>query len=125
MNALRRILLALYSILLLAACGGLFALAWNQDKKLDIQVRSFNLQAFVISSDTARLVFAVILGVVALVAFLSLLAAVWRSGPARSRGVLSLRQQDGGTVEVSASTLEALLRDALQALPEVRRAEPR
>jgi hypothetical protein len=124
-NALRRILLALYSILLLAACGGLFALAWNQDKKLDIQVRSFNLQAFVISSDTARAVFALVLAAVALLAFLSLLAAVWRSGPARSRGVLSLRQEDGGTVEVSAQTLEALLRDALQALPEVRRAEPR
>jgi hypothetical protein len=109
MNAVRRLLLAAYSILLLAACGGLFALAWNQDKKLDIQVGDFNLQAFVISSDGARLVFGLVLAAVAVVAFLSLLAAVWRSG----------------AVEISAATLEAILRDALQALPEVRRAEPR
>ncbi|MEJ5222137.1 MAG: alkaline shock response membrane anchor protein AmaP [Tepidiforma sp.] len=125
MNAVRRLLLAVYSVLLLAACGGLFALAWNQDKKLDIRVGDFNLQAFVVSSDGARLVFGLVLAAVAVIAFLSLLAAVWRSGAARSRGVLALRQEDGGTVEISAATLEAILRDALQALPEVRRAEPR
>ncbi len=124
MNAVRRLLLAIYSVLLLAACGGLFALAWNQDKKLDIQVRSFNLQAFVTSSDTARAVFAALVALVAVIAFLSLLAAVWRSRSPRSGGVLALRQEDGGIVEISAATLEAILRDALQALPEVRRAEP-
>jgi hypothetical protein len=125
MNAVRRVLLAAYSILLLAACGGLLALAWNQDKKLDIRVGDFNLQAFVISSDGARAVFGLIVAAVALVGFFSLVASVWRSGAGRSRGVLALRQQDGGVVEVPAQTLEAIIRDALQALPEVRRAEPR
>ncbi|WP_322797291.1 alkaline shock response membrane anchor protein AmaP [Tepidiforma sp.] len=125
MNAIRRILLALHSILLLAACGVLFALAWNQEKKLDLQVRSFNLQAFIVSGDSARAVFTAFLAIVALIAFLSLLAAVWRESRPRSKGVLQLRQEDGGIVEVSAASIEALLRDAVQALPEIRRAEPR
>ncbi|WP_322819808.1 alkaline shock response membrane anchor protein AmaP [Tepidiforma sp.] len=125
MNAIRRVLLALYSLLLLAACGGLLALAWNQDKKLDIQLGEFNIQAFIVSSDGARAIFAVIIAAVALVAFFSLVASVWRSSAPRSRGVLALRQEDGGMVEVPAQTLEAILREALQLLPEVRRAEPR
>ena len=45
MNALRRVLLVVYSLLLIAAAGGLIALAWTQDKKLDLSVQSFNLQA--------------------------------------------------------------------------------
>lgn len=125
MNALRRILLAVLSVALLAACGGLFALAWNQEKKLDLRIGDFNLQAFIVAGDGARAVFALVLAAVALVGFLALLAAVWRSGPARSRGMLSLRQQDGGVVELPAATLEGILRDALAAMPEVRRAEPR
>ncbi len=125
MNALRRILLAVLSVALLAACGGLFALAWNQEKKLDIRIGDFNLQAFIVASDGARALFGLLLAAVALVGFLALLAAVWRTGPARSRGMLSLRQQDGGVVELPAATLEGILRDALNAMPEVRRAEPR
>ena len=35
MNALRRILLVFYSLLLLAALGGVGALAWNQDELRD------------------------------------------------------------------------------------------
>lgn len=125
MNAIRRILLVVYSVLLLVACGVLFVLAWNQEKKLDLQVRSFNLQAFIASGDYARAIFTVLLAIVALIAFLSLLAAVWRQGRPRSKGVLQLRQEDGGIVEVSAASIEALLRDAVQSLPEIRRAEPR
>jgi hypothetical protein len=125
MNGIRRALLAIHSIALLAACGGLAALALNQDQMLDILVGDFNLQAFIAAGDAATAVFLLVLAAIALLGFLSLLAAVWRASPARSRGVYSLRQADGGIVEIPAATLEALLRDALQALPEVRRAEPR
>ena len=47
MNALRRVLLVLYSLLLLAALGGIGSLAWNQDEKLDLDINDLNIQAFV------------------------------------------------------------------------------
>ena len=46
MNALRRILLVFYSLVLLAALGGIGALAWNQDQQLDLDVEDLNIQAF-------------------------------------------------------------------------------
>lgn len=124
MNAVRRILLAAYSVVLLAATGGLIALTWNQDKKLDLEVAEFNLQAFVSASDGAKWAVTGVLAAIALFGFLTLLAAIIRPSKASSRGTLRMKQADGGTVVVPASAIETLLRDELERLPEIRRVTP-
>ncbi len=125
MNVLRRVLLALYSILLAAAAGGFIALAWNQDQKLDLSVRHLNLQAFITSSTGEKWAFTAVMGVVIAVGLLSLVVAFMRGGTSSEDRSLRLHQTDGGTVEITASSLEALLRDQLEALPLVGRASPR
>ena len=125
MNGLRRALLVVYSLLLIAASGGLIALAWTQDKKLDISVQNFNFQALVSSSDNAKYAATAIFGAVALVGLITLLVAVLREGGGTSRGTLRMRQADGGSVEVTAVAIENLLRDELERLPEVRRVIPK
>jgi hypothetical protein len=124
MNAVRRILLAFYSVLLLAATGGLIALTWNQDRKLDLEVGDFNLQAFVDASDSAKWAVTGILAGVALFGLITLLIAILRSSAAASAGTLRMKQADGGTVVVTAAAIESLLRDELEQLPEVRRVAP-
>ena len=124
MNAVRRILLVFYSLLLLAAAGGLIALAWNQDRKLDLEAGDFNLEAFIEASNTAKWIVTGILAAVVLFGLLSLLIAVLRSSRAASAGTLCMRQADGGTVVVTAAAIESLLRDELEQLPEVRRVAP-
>ncbi len=124
MNALRRILLAFYSVLLLAATGGIIALAWNQDKKLDLEAGSFNLEAFIISSDNAKWAVTGILAAIGLFAFITLVISFMRASQG-SKGTLRLKQADGGTVEVTAGNIETLLREELESLPEVRRVVPR
>jgi hypothetical protein len=126
MNGLRRAFLVLYSLILIAAAGGLIALVWNQDRKLDLNVGDFNLQAFATSTNSAKWMITVILAAIALIAFCSLIIAVMRTGQGgRSRGTLRMRQADGGTVEVTGAAIESLLRDELERLPEVRSVDPR
>ena len=123
MNALRRVLLAIYSVLLLAAAGGLGVLAWNQDEKLDLDIGDLNLQAFVTSSDDAKWALTGVLAAIGLLALVTLIIALW---PRRKRaGSLRIRQSDGGTIEVTSSAIEALLRDELESLPEVQSVKPR
>lgn len=126
MNVVRRVLLAIYSLALLAAVGGLAALAWNQDEQLDLTVGDLNLQGFVDASDGAKWAFTGILAGIGFVALVTLLIAIWpkRSGYS-SKGTLRIRQADGGTVEVTAGAIESLLKGELEALPEVRSASPR
>ncbi len=126
MNALRRVLLALYSLVLLAALGGIGSLAWNQDDQLDLTISDLNLQAFVDASDGAKYALTGALSGIALLAVFTLLLAIWpkRSGFS-SKGTLRIRQADGGTVEVTAGAVEALIRNELEALPEVSKATPR
>lgn len=124
MNAVRRILLAFYSVLLLAAVGGLIALTWNQDQKLDLELADFNLEAFVNASDGAKWAATAALAGIALFGFLTLLAAILRPSKAASRGTLRMKQADGGAVVVTASAIETLLRDELERLPEIRRVTP-
>lgn len=124
MNALRRILLAIYSLVLLVALGGLGVLAWNQDDQLDLNMGDLNLQAFVTSGDNAKWVLTAVLVGIGLVALATLLIALW---PRRARhgGALRIRQSDGGTIEVTSSAIEALLKDELESLPEVQTVKPR
>lgn len=120
MNGLRRFFLALYSLLFIAACGGFIALAWNKDQQLDLEVRDFNLQAFIDATDRYRVVFTALLVPFILLGLLTLVIAL--ATPGGGRGTLRIRQADGGTVEVTASALESLLGDELQRLPEIRKA---
>jgi hypothetical protein len=124
MNAFRRLLLVVYSLILLAAVGGLGALAWNQDQKLDLSIKSFNLQGFVASSDNAKYAFTAVLVAIGLVALVTLLIAIWPQGSTR-RGALRMKQTDGGFVEVTPTAIESVLREELEALPEVRSAQPK
>jgi hypothetical protein len=123
-NALRRILLAVYSVILLAALGGMGVLAWNQDEQLDLDMGDLNLQAFVTSGDNAKWVFTAVLAGIGVLALVTLLIALW---PRRSRhgGALRIRQSDGGTIEVTSSAIEALIKDELESLPEVQTVKPR
>ncbi len=126
MNALRRIFLILYSIVLLAAVGGITALAWNQDEQLDLKIGDLNLQAFVEASNGAKWALTGVLAGIALIATISLLLAVLPSRKGGRAGeALRITQADGGTVEVTAAAIESLLRDELEALPEVQSANPR
>lgn len=124
MNALRRTFLILYSLLMLAAAGGLIALAWNQDRKLDLNAGDFNIQGFISASDGAKWIATGALAAIAVIAFISLIVAVMRDTSVR-RGSLRMRQADGGTVEVTGSAIENLLQGELERLPDVRKAEPR
>lgn len=124
MNGLRRVFLVAYSLLLIGAAGGLIALAWNQDRKLDLKAGDFNVQAFVASSDTAKYGVTAVLGAIALIAFVGLLLAVLPTS-SRSKGTLRMRQADGGTVEVTAIAIENLLRQELEQLPDVRSVVPK
>jgi hypothetical protein len=86
---LRRILLAFYSLLLIAACGGLIGLVWNEDQKLDIDLADgdFNLEAFVTANDTWQVIATVVLALVILFGLWTLLMSLLPAGGARSRHV--------------------------------------
>ncbi len=124
MNSLRRTLLVIYSLLLIAAAGGLIALAWNQDQKLDLNIGDFNMQAFVVSTNNAKYGVTAALAAIALIGFITLVIAVMRDRRG-AHGTLRMRQTDGGTVEVTAAAIESLLREELGQLPEVRTVDPR
>jgi hypothetical protein len=123
---LRRMLLALYSLVFIAACGGLIALTWNEDQKLDIDIADgdFNMQAFITADDTWQIIATTVLGLLILFGLWTLLMALLPASSGSS-GMLRLKQADGGTVEVTSQALERLVRDEVEALPDVRQAVPR
>ncbi len=122
----RRILLALYSLVFIAACGGLIGLIWNENEKLDLDINNdFNLQAFITATDSAQTLATAVLGVLIVFGLWTLLMALLPSGSRGSSGMLRLKQSDGGTVEMSAQALERLVREEIESLAEVRQAVPR
>lgn len=124
MNGMRRFFLALYSVVLIAACGGLIYLAWNEEQQLDIQVRDFNLVAYIDATRNYQIAFTAMLAPFILLGLITLVIALITPAGAPG-GRLRLRQADGGTVDVTAASLESLLRDELQRLPEIRQATPK
>ena len=129
MNVLRRLFLSLYSILIGLAAGGLVTLAWKDSERLNaLIVKDLRIHANITApDDAARILFTVILGAIAALAIftfvLSYLPQHWKD-KGSTRGALRLRQADGGTVDVPVSALETLLREELEALPEIRTAKP-
>ncbi|MGE5594760.1 MAG: alkaline shock response membrane anchor protein AmaP [Hyphomicrobiales bacterium] len=124
MNGLRRALLAFYSVLFLAACAGLIALAWNQDQQLDIHPEGFRFVSYITSGDSEKWLFTALMACLGLFALLTLVVALTRSTES-SGGRLRLRQAEGGTIEITAGAVESLIRDDLERVPEIRRADPR
>lgn len=128
MSILRRIFLSLYSILLGLAAGGIAALAWNEDSLNAPIVRDLRLHAFVTSpNDQARVLLSVIAGAIVVLAIFTFVLSYLpqsKKNESSSRGALRLKQVDGGTVDVPVSALETLLREELEALPEIRSAKP-
>ncbi len=123
---LRRILLALYSLVFIAACGGLIGLIWNENEKIDLDINDdFNLQAFITATDSAQTLATAVLGGLIVFGLWTLLMALLPTGGRGSSGMLRLKQSDGGTVEMSAQALERLVREEIESLPEVRQAAPR
>jgi len=122
-NVLSRIVLAIYSLLWIAACAGLGVLLWNDDEMLDLEFRDLGLSAFFVAEDAdlERGVLTAILALAGVLGLLTLFLALRRQGP--SRGALRMRQQDGGVVEVTATAIESLLKGELEQLPEVRQAD--
>ncbi len=127
MNVLRRLFLSLYSVLLAAAAAGFIVLAWNDTDQVDINlIRNLNLKAFITApGNNAQVLFSMIMGaVIAFAVFTFVLSYLPQASRGSTKGALRLKQADGGTVDVPVSALEALLREELEALPEIRSAKP-
>ncbi len=122
MNLARRGLLFLFGAFWIAAATSLIILAWNSDEMIDVDVKDFTLQAFVEVGDAERWGMTLVVGALALVGVAALLVAVLPGRTRVGRGLLRLRQSDGGVVEVSNEALEGLLVDELEQLAEVRNA---
>ncbi|MCA9843093.1 MAG: alkaline shock response membrane anchor protein AmaP [Dehalococcoidia bacterium] len=124
MNLLARFFLTIYGLLLISACGGLVALSFAEDEKLDVSIGDYNLQALVITSDGARIAVTVILAAVALLGAISVLLAFlpWRR---RDRdATVKIQRGGGGTVEITTNAVERTLADELRPLPGVREVSP-
>lgn len=126
MNGLRRVLLALYSLLFVAACGGLVVLAWNQDQQLDLNPGGFRLVASISADNAEKWIFTLLMACLVMFGLLTFLLSVSpASSGGRRGGTLRMKQADGGSVEVTSDAIESLLRDELEHLPEIRQADPR
>jgi hypothetical protein len=83
------------------------------------------MEAFITANDTWQVIATTALGVLIAFGLWTLLLALLPAGEGRRAGMLRLKQADGGMVEVTSQSLERLVRDELEALPEVRQAVPR
>lgn len=119
MTTLQRWLLAFYSSMLIAVCAALALLAWDQERQLDVDLRGFRFVSSITSGESEKGAFILLLWVVAMFAVITMLVAVFPAGKPR-RGIFRLRQANGTVVEVSAESLESLLEDELERLPDVR-----
>lgn len=119
MSILARIALGFFSVVWIAACGGLIAMAWTPDRKLDIELADFELEAFIIAGDAEKWLFTAIVALAALLGVLAFLLAVRRRDDRGPKGTLRLKQADGGTVEVTAEALEHLVAAEMRELPDV------
>ena len=118
MNALRRTLLAASGALLAVAAFGLAVLAARQDRKLDINIGSFTLEAFIDSGDAAQVVFTLLMALVIVLAFLVIIVAFWPDEP-REVSVIRVRQRDGTVIEVDGMAIESAITEEVSHLPDV------
>jgi hypothetical protein len=122
---LRRALLAAYSLLLILSAVSLDALAWNSSKKLDVHTGSFELQAFISGTTTAKWGFTALMAAVVLIGIVTLLLALVSPNESWGRGSFRVRQPGGERVELPLARVEQALRGELERLPGVLSAAPR
>lgn len=125
MTVLSRVFLAVYSLLFIALCAGFVGLLWNDSEMLDIELGDLNFQAFFVpgAEDAQKWAFTALMAAFVLLGLATFVLAFTRSTAGGGR--LRLRQADGGVLEVGSDAIEALLRDELERLPEVRQAHTR
>lgn len=119
MNDLRRTLLAGYSALLVLACAGLAALAWDQAHQLDIDLGGFRMVAGVSSGTAEKWIFTLLLACVALFGLLTFFIAL--VGGPRRHDIAVVRQADGSELQVTSEAAARIAKDAVDRLPDVRR----
>lgn len=123
MNVFNRTFLGIYSLLWFAACVGLIAMAWNTNQKLDINVGTFHLEAFILSETSDRWIFTAGVGALGLIGLVTFFSAFRSSRPKQS-GTVRVRRRSGASVDVTTEVVESLVRDKLEALPHIRQATP-
>ncbi len=124
MTDLRRVALAIYSALALALCLGLVALTWDEGRQLDIGLGSFRFVSFIDAGSAAKWLLTLALGLVAALAGLTFVLAALPERRARS-GAVRLKQSDGSRVEVDTATLETIIKEEVERLPDVRMVQAR
>ena len=124
MSDLRRVALAIYSALALALCLGLVALAWDEGRQLDLDLGNFRLVSFIDAGTAAKWMFTVVLGLFAALAGLTFVLAAFPESRAR-RGTVQLKQPGGARIEVDTGTLETIVKEEVERLPDVRLAQAR
>lgn len=124
MSILSRIFLAVYSVLFIAACAVLTGLLWNDSEMIDIKLGDLNFQSYFVpgAEDAQKWAFTALMAALCLLGLATLMLAFMRSsGP--SGGKLRIRQSDGGTVEVDARAIEAIITQEVERLPDIRQAD--
>lgn len=124
MSILGRIFLAFYSLLFIALCAVLTGLLWNDSQMIDIELGDLNFQSFFVpgADNAQKWAFTGLMAAFCLFGLATLLLAFMRSSSS-SGGRLRIRQSDGGTVEVEARAIEAIIIDEVERLPDVRQAD--
>jgi hypothetical protein len=121
-NALRRTLLAALGAVLAVAAFGMAVLGARQDRKLDLNIGSFNLEAFIESGDAAQLWFTLLMALFIALAFIIIAVAFWPDEP-REVNVIRVRQRDGTIIEVDRMAVESAVSEEVSRLPDIRAVE--
>jgi hypothetical protein len=122
MHTVNRILVVFLSLLLIAAAAGLITLAWVEDRFLNLELDNFDLEAAIVTDGTSRLVFTVVCAAIGALGLAFIALQFVRMGRQTRDQVVRLRQASGDQVELSTTTIESMIRQELEQLPEVRRA---
>jgi hypothetical protein len=124
LDDLRRILLATLGILLALAAAGLVVMAWTPDRKLDIDLGGFDLEAFIDTAGWPRMAFTIVMGTIMGLGVSIFTLALW---PDREeiRDYLLVRRPDGTVLRLDAPAIEAMVREAVEQLPDALTATPR
>ena len=127
MSSFNRAFLVIYSTLWILACVGLVALAWNRSQQLDLRAGDLNIQAFVDASDSVRLAFTALMGVLSLLGVITIVTALSRPQVAKAATgrIIRVASAGGGWANVPIANIELLLRNELESFPEIRSANVR
>ncbi|MFN0095185.1 MAG: hypothetical protein ACKVVT_10490 [Dehalococcoidia bacterium] len=115
--------LAAYSLLFLALCALLIALAWDQGRQLDLGLGDWNLRAFITAGNAEKWAFTVLMALLGLMALATFALAVTPQARGRSAQRFKVRHADGSWLEVDTEALERMVETEVLGLPDVMAAE--